>query len=115
MLTKIEKTELTKELVALFNAGEVDKAATLVKERWLIFSHLPSALRDNDDIAYAAVTANMQAWKGLSPRLINDINFFKTTFNKTNTHRIWFEKPRDMLFITAYANKNRIYAYLIPY
>jgi hypothetical protein len=114
MLTEIEKIELPKKVLELYESGNLLEATKMIHERWLIFPHLPEQLRDNDDIAYAAVTGNMQIWHKQSPRLINDINFFISTFNKTNQYSIYFAAPKDMLFMTEYAYHRCHLHYLIP-
>ena len=114
MLTETEKIELPKKVIELYETGNLEQAAKMVHEKWLIFPHLPETLRDNDEIAFAAVTGNMQIWYKLSPRLINDIVFFVSTFNKTNQYPIYDATLKDMLFMTEYAYRQCIYHYLIP-
>jgi hypothetical protein len=114
MLTETEKIELPKKILELYESGDLLEATKMVHERWLIFPHLPESLRDNNEIAFAAVTGNMQIWHKLSPRLINDIGFFVSTFSKANEYSIYFAAPKDMLFMTEYAYNRCFLGYLIP-
>ncbi len=114
MLKEDEKKALLEEIMSLSRDNDIEAVASIVKEKWLIFSHLPEELRDNNQVALSAVTANMQSWHYLSTRLINDIDFFLKSFNSTNRFPIDLENPRDMLVMTQYANAHCTFGYTIP-
>ncbi len=109
-----EEKELSQKVVQHFENGEIGLASKLVGENWSVFSTLPEKLRGDEEIALAALISNMQNWNNLPLNLKDNIDFFKVVFNRKNQYSIRFERARDMLFVSEYANRFCFRGYLIP-
>lgn len=114
MLTEAEKIELPKQIAELYDSGHSNDAMEKVRERWLVFSHLPERLRDNDAIALTAVGKNLQASCGLTERLKGSINFFEKAFNINHPMPpISLTTARDTLFMLAFSRNYFTYIHNI--
>ena len=114
MLTETEKIELPKKIAELYDSGLTEEAIEQLKERWLVFSHLPERLRDIDAIALTAVGKNLQASCGLTERLKSSIDFFEKAFNIYHPlPPISLTTARDTIFMLAFSRYYGCYQHLV--
>ena len=101
----------------LFGAGQIERVEQLVTKHWTVFPELPESIRDNDRLAFAAASSNMQIGHAASERLRKDITFFVRAFNKGHavhgSPAISITTPRDMFFMLKYARSCCHYGHLI--
>lgn len=101
----------------LLGSGQIERVEQLVKEHWIVFPELPESIRNDDRLAFAAVSSNMQIGHAASERLRKDVTFFVRAFNKCyavhGRPSISITTPRDMFFMLKYARSCCHYGHLI--
>ncbi len=117
MTTPQEKAKLSAKILVLFNSGEIEQIEELVRRYWIVFPELAEPVRDNDEIAFAAVSSDMQIGHAMSDRLRKNVSFFVRAFDAYNAFRkvgpISITAPRDLFFILLFAQYCCHYGHLI--
>lgn len=117
MTTPQEKADFTAKIHLLFSSGEIEQIEELVRKNWIVFPELAEPIRDNDQVAFAAVSSAMQIGHGMSDRLRKNIPFFVRTFDAHNVYRkigpVSITSPRDLFFILQFARYCCNYYHLI--
>ncbi len=117
MTTPKEKAKLVAKINLLFTSGEIEQIEEIVRIGWIVFPELEEPIRDNDRIAFAAVSSAMQIGHGMSDRLRKDIPFFVRAFDAYNVFRkigpISIANPRDLFFLLQFARDCCYYSHLI--
>lgn len=84
MPTEIEK--MTQKVIALITENRKDEAISFVKQNAEVFPKLPEHLRDNDQIALAAMGRFLQVGTYASDRIKSNIEIFVKAFQICFNH-----------------------------
>ena len=97
------------DIVDLVNRGKEREACLYVRTSPELYSKLPRSLRDNDQIALAAIGRMPSALSAATPRLKADLDFFVKVFSSYFNRQFSFSSAQDIFFMLQFAKDRHGY------